>query len=197
LIQPKYVASWMSYIRNHPEDKRFLECFWDSQMRSKTWLIEEINKVCPAPKNIMIFGGWYGVLAQMFESNFPSLEKIISLDVDLKCAIIANEIKLLDIDKISLRTMCMTKYKYREEFDFVVNTSAEHVEQSVYDNWWEKIPSNTLVAVQSNNFDSIEEHIRCSDSMENFLKINHIESPIYSGEIDCGGFSRYMAIFRK
>lgn len=197
MIHPKYVASWMSYIRNHPEDKRFLECFWDSQMKSKTWLIEEMNKLCPTPKNIIIFGGWYGVLAQMFESNYPSLEKIISLDIDIKCAIVANEIKLIDTDKIALRSMCMTKYKYREEVDFIVNTSAEHVDQSVYDTWWNKIPSNTLVAVQSNNFDSLEEHIRCSYNMENFLKINHIDSPIYSGEIDCGGFSRYMAIFRK
>lgn len=197
MIDPKYVASWMNYIRNYPEDKRFLECFWESQMKSKKWLINEVEKILPAPDNVIIFGGWYGVLAQMIESNFNSLQKITSLDIDPICAMIGDQLTFLGDNKIYFRTMCMAEYAYIEEYDCIINTSAEHVEQEIYDRWFRTIPTGKLVVVQSNNFSSIEEHIRCSSSLEDFLTMNHITDPLYHGKIDCGGFDRYMAIFRK
>ena len=197
MIQPKYIAAWMRYVRDNPQDKRFLECFWESQMESKKWLLEEMKNFCPEPKNIIIFGGWFGVLANMFESTNPSLEKIITLDSDPDCPRRIQGSSPIGTNAIVIRTMCMSLYKYVEEFDFIVNTSAEHVTQDIYDLWWNNIPKGTLVAIQSNNFESIEEHIRCSTDINNFLEMNHVKNPLFSGEIDCGGFSRYMAITRK
>lgn len=197
MIEPKYIASWMNYIRNYPEDKRFLECFWESQMKSKEWLIREVEKILPNPENIIIFGGWYGVLGQMLESNFSSVQKITSMDIDPMCSLIGDQITLLENNKIYFRNMCMSEYAYIENHDCVINTSAEHVNQEIYDRWFRKIPVGKLVVIQSNNFSSIEEHIRCSSSLENFLVMNHITDPLYYGKIDCGEFDRYMAIFHK
>jgi len=35
MIKYDYIVSWMNYIRNNPNDKRFLECFWESKLKSK------------------------------------------------------------------------------------------------------------------------------------------------------------------
>lgn len=193
MIKPEYIVSWMNYIRNNPEDKRFLECFWESQIKSKSILIENIKEF--EPKNILIFGGWFGVLAQLVECNIKTAERIVTIDIDPECFKMFSQIDVGS--KVRSVTLCMSKFKRYDGFDFVINTSTEHVLQDVYDGWWNNIPEGMLYAIQGNNFDTLDEHIRCANSLEEFLEINHVKDPILTDVIDCGGFERYMAIAKK
>jgi len=193
MIKPEYIVAWMNFIRNHPEDKRFLECFWESQIKSKNFLINEIKKY--DPKNVVVFGGWYGVFAQMLESYIEGLESITTLDHDPTCWEIFSQI---DVGyKINMVIECMSKFKEYDNIDMAINTSTEHVLQDVYDGWWENIPTGMRYVIQGNNFDSIDEHIRCADNLDIFLEINHVKDPIMTEVIDCNGFERYMAIAIK
>ena len=55
---------WMDLVRTHPDA---LECFWPSQIHSKAWITEklEFQTNIDLPHSAVIFGSWYGVLADM------------------------------------------------------------------------------------------------------------------------------------
>lgn len=66
------IIQWMNVIREENEFKkhRLLENFWASQLRSKSWLVNTIKQKFPdISGNVYIFGGWYGILAQLVVDN--------------------------------------------------------------------------------------------------------------------------------
>lgn len=193
MIKPEYIVAWMNYVRNNPNDKKFLDCFWESQIKSKNFLINEIKKY--NPKNVVVFGGWYGVFAQMIECYIEDIESITTIDIDPTCWDIFTQIDVGN--KVSMLIDCMSNFTDYDNIDIAINTSTEHVLQNVYDTWWENIPSGTRYVIQGNNFHTWYEHIRCASSIDEFLKINHVANPVMTEVIDCNGFERYMAIAIK
>jgi len=79
----------------------------------------------------------------------------------------------------------------------IINTSTEHVSQNTFDTWLNNMPANVPIILQGNNFFSCEEHIRCTDTLNEFTKINKLDTIIYSGELDCIQFKRFMIIGNK
>ena len=202
------IIHWFNAIRNLPDDQRYraLEGMWDTQLYSKLWLTGELNKCIQSssvPKNIYIFGGWVGILSSiMFQHCTFNINKIYSIDIDPWCESVANMICTpyeINQGKFKAITADMQSYQYNDMFlpHIVVNTSTEHVTQEVYDNWLMKIPSGTLIVIQGNNFFSCSEHIRCTSSLEEFLRINHVKQQVFAGELPNAIYVRYMAIWRK
>ena len=182
------ILSWMEYIRNNPENAyRFSENFWQSQIDSKKWLLEHVSE---NDKSIVIYGGWYGVLAQFIAHKFPSAE-IVTTDLDFSCAKAFNQIN--HNDRISFRYHDMKEGTIWLRSDLVINTSSEHIDQDTYDAWWNAIPDGTKYIVQGNNLVN-PEHVRLADTLDHFLEINHIENPQYAGMLRCGHFYRFMAV---
>lgn len=183
------VMKWMEYIRNNPDNAyRFSENFWQSQIDSKQWLLDHITE---KDQQIVIFGGWYGVLAQLIANQFPK-SYIVTTDLDPDCENVFNQIN----DNLNIR---FRKHDMEDGMppacynpDLVINTSSEHVSQSKYDAWWHSIPTGTKYIVQGNNLVN-PEHIRLADNLEHFLKINKIREPRYAGMLKCGHFYRFMA----
>jgi hypothetical protein len=56
---------------------------------------------------------------------------------------------------------------------------------------------NVPIILQGNNFFSCPEHIRCSTNLDDFNKKNPLEKVIYTGELNCVQFTRYMTIGYK
>jgi trans-aconitate methyltransferase len=188
------VMLWMQYIRNNPENAyRFSENFWDSQIESKKWLLDHVT---PMDKSIVIFGGWYGVLAQFIAHKFPDA-RILTTDLDSECKKVFAAIDECYHD-ITFRQHDMRNGMPLNNThpDLVINTSSEHVTQEVYDAWWDSIPIGTKYIVQGNNLVN-PEHVRLADNLEEFLKINKIKEPEYAGMLKCGHFYRYMAVGYK
>ena len=81
--------------------------------------------------------------------------------------------------------------------DTIINTSCEHIKN--FSDWYDNIPDNKLLILQSNNFSEIEEHVNCVTSLEEFKQQCYISNLLYSGEldIDVAGYTRYMLIGRK
>lgn len=183
------VLSWMDYIRNDPDGAyRFAECFWPSQIKSKERLLERL----PKSANYAVFGGWYGILAQMIEFKYP-FAKVINIDIDPKCKEVFDYIN--HSPNITHITSCMSGIDIASlpRDTVLINTSSEHVEQHVYDAWWNSIPEGMLYIVQGNNL-KIDEHIRITETVEEFLEINHLHASFFVDEIDCDTFTRFMAI---
>ena len=192
MVNFNVVLKWMEYIRNNPENAyRFSENFWDSQIQSKQWLLDHIDR---NDKTICIFGGWYGILAQFISYKNP-YAYIFNTDVDPSCEDVFYQINPgTGIGHIFHKTWNMRDgIPNSLTPDLVINTSSEHVDQDTYDEWWMSIPEGTKYIVQGNNLE-IPEHIRIADNLEDFLRINRIDAPDYSGMIKCGHFYRFMAV---
>jgi len=189
------IAYWMDAIRDEDNHQRYhmLESFWHGQLKSKVWLCEELPKVTHATTNkIVIFGGWYGILATMLFNSELGVRHIRSIDIDPACKDIALKMnKKYEIAEPSAFEAVT------EDPQIVINTSCEHITQEQYDTWLKKVPSDTWIVVQSNNFSSHKEHINCSDSLDDFKWKSKITREFYSGTLELPKYDRYMIIGRK
>lgn len=140
-----------------------LESFWKGQLRSKEWLIDHLRKCIPVDKteiNLVIHGGWNGVLSSMFYNSGLPINQVRSVDIDETCEETANMINKRQemAGKFSAVTCDMAFYEYEFEPDIVVNTSTEHLTVGKYNQWFNRVPSNSIIVLQSNNYREIEDH---------------------------------------
>jgi hypothetical protein len=203
-LDSDHIILWFNMIRDLPEPERSrgLDAFWDGQIHSKIWLSEMLNKHYDnkIPSNIYIFGGWLGVLANiLFQNSKFYIDTIYNIDLDLWCE--PNSIKLNEtyhnMQRYQAETADMKEYRYNDTADIVINTSTEHVSQEIYDVWYDNIPSGSLVVVQGNDFFSCDEHVRCSKDLDEFMTMNHVHEPIFSGQLKTSMYNRFMCIFKK
>ena len=138
-------------------------------------------------------------MASLLFNSEVGIRSIRSVDIDPVCKDMAtsmNRAYAMD-DKFSAVTGDMCDYEYTEDPQIVINTSCEHITQKQYDAWLEKVPEDTWIVVQSNNFSSHREHINCSDSLEDFRWKSKISKEFYSGTLELPKYDRYMIIGRK
>jgi len=191
------VLFWMDAIRDSDDTYRTLESFWKGQVNSKVWLAENLLEFVPVrPLNIVIYGGWNGVLASILFNSNIAVQRITSVDIDPVCEDIANTVnrRYLNENKFSAVTADMCEYT--SDADVVINTSCEHLTQEQYDKWLSNIQPGTKVVLQSNNYVDLDEHIRCASSMEDFVKQSKVYVA-YVGEFKTPKYTRYMIIGHK
>lgn len=187
----------MDAIRNSSGDRqhRLLECFWESQLTSKGWLINTIKSLnIKSYEDVYVFGGWYGVLASLIKDTFP-LVNVFSIDIDNECEQIG---KSLD-QRVNFITSDMKNFTFEStnNIGVIINTSTEHVTQQTFDQWLDKMPDDVPIILQGNNFFECKEHVRCVNSLEEFIEISKIKNIVYQGTLDCKQFTRYMIIGYK
>jgi len=96
--------------------------------------------------------------------------------------------------RFSAVTADMTDYDY--DADIVINTSCEHITQVQYDQWLENVPDRATIVLQSNNY-IIDEHINCSDSLEDFIQKSKLSKIRYQGVLELPKYDRYLLIGDK
>ena len=191
------VLFWMDAIRDSDDRYRTLESFWKGQVNSKVWLAATLLEFVPVrPLNIVIYGGWNGVLASILFNSNITVQRITSVDIDPVCEDIANTVnrRYLNENKFSAVTADMCEYT--SDADIVINTSCEHITQEQYDKWLSNQPNNATIILQSNNYFELGEHIRCSSSVDDFVEMSNIQV-LYKGELQTPKYSRYMIIGKK
>jgi len=201
LIETKRIIQWMNSIRDSREEIRFrlLENFWDSQIRSKSWLINTTKKLFPELSgNVYVMGGWYGILAQLIVDNFPT--KVFTIDKDPFCAL--QGVSLCNYDeKINFITTNMENFTNYINPQLIINTSTEHIEQNIYDQWIHNVPDGTPVILQGNNYFECYDHIRCYRNLDSFNENNSLGEILWSGKLECmkesGIYHRFMTIGYK
>jgi len=190
------VLFWMDAIRNSDDRYRTLESFWKGQVNSKIWLIENLEKcVQTSNNNIVIHGGWNGVLASLLFNSSIDINKITSVDLDPSCEETSYTVnKRQEVqgryEAVSADMCC---YVYDRAPNVVVNTSCEHITPQQYKAWLENVPGTSLVVVQSNNYYDLDEHINCHPSLESFQESANLDV-VYAGELVLPKYTRYMII---
>ena len=77
-----------------------------------------------------------------------------------------------------------------DDYDFVINTSAEHMN----DDWYEKLKPGTLVVIQTNDFHDIEEHINTVSNVMELKKKYKMSEELFVGIKDLRIYNRFMII---
>ena len=202
-INSNDLIHWFNAIRNLPNNERTraLDATWSGQIQSKAWLVNCLKPLVTIDSNAYIFGGWIGLLANMMFQNLP-IKKIRSIDIDPWCESVADMVnKPYEMNNWRFKSITCDMMNYEYDYDItsdiVINTSSEHIDQSTYDNWFDKIHHNSLIVVQGNNCFDCHEHIRCSTDLNDFENMNNVYNPLFSGQFHTDQYTRYMSIWRK
>ena len=194
-IDTEHLHHWMQAIRQSPDPMRTMDAFWSGQLKSKEWLITNLRKHVNKFVTVDIHGGWVGVLASMlFQSNVPIIN-IRSIDIDPNCEPIAINMNKIEEMVGKFRALTADMCAIRSDADVIINTSCEHITQDQYNLWLSGMPHNSLLVLQSNNY-NIEEHVRIANSLEEFEQQCGI-NVIWSGELKLPMYTRYMVIGKQ
>ena len=196
-VEIEDVLFWMDAIRNSDDRYRTLESFWKGQVNSKVWLTEQLPGVVPVnPLNIVIYGGWNGVLASILFNSKVNIQSITSVDIDPSCQDIANTINKRYEMQGRFNAVTADMISYTTNADVAINTSCEHITQEQYEQWLDNQSQNAVFVLQSNNYFDHNEHIRCATDLEDFIKMSNIQV-WYQGEFKTPKYTRYMIIGKK
>ena len=191
-IDLEHLHYWMQAIRQSPDPIRTLDAFWSGQLTSKEWLITNLRKNVNKFVSIDIHGGWVGTLASMLFQSDIFIKNIRSVDIDPTCEPIATMMNKKEEMVGRFRAVTADMCAIRSDADIIINTSCEHITQDQYDLWLSGMPHNSLIVLQSNNYD-IPEHIRVAHSLEEFKQQSHLKI-LYAGELQTQMYTRYMLI---
>ena len=191
----EHLHHWMQAIRQSPDPMRTMDAFWSGQLKSKEWLCKELRKHVNKFVSIDIHGGWVGTLASMLFQSDIYVNHIRSIDIDPSCEPIANNMNKLEEIQGKFRAVTADMCSIRSDADVIINTSFEHITQDQYDLWLSGHPQNSLIVLQSNNYD-IPEHVRIANSLEEFKTQSQL-NVLYAGELELPLYTRYMIIGKK
>ena len=199
-IDTEHLHYWMQAIRQSEDPMRTMDAFWSGQLKSKEWLIDaleltihpQVDCTMPKPFSIDIHGGWVGVLASMlFQSRIP-VRQIRSIDIDPTCEPIATMMNKKEEIAGKFRAVSADICDIRSDADVVINTSCEHITQDQYDLWLSGMPYNSLLVLQSNNY-NIPEHVRIATDLAEFKTQSKI-NVLWAGELQLPLYKRFMII---
>jgi hypothetical protein len=191
-IDTEHLHHWMQAIRQSPDPIRTMDAFWSGQLKSKEWLISNLRKHVKKFVTVDIHGGWVGVLASMlFQSDVPILS-IRSIDIDPSCEPIAFNMNKMEEMVGKFRAVTADMCSIRSDADVVINTSCEHITQEQYELWLSGIAHNTLLVLQSNDY-NIPEHVRIAKNLNEFKEQSGI-NVLWAGELELPLYKRFMLI---
>jgi len=186
------------------------------QLRSKRWLIDELESHDLDLGVVFLCAGWYGTLAHMLFDSKCIVNKIRSFDIDPSCANIADTVNMQYIDgwKFKAITQDILDINYHSHTwrgwsnlkqsysnpitdtpNTIINTSCEHI--SNFDKWYDSIPNGKLVILQTNNYFNLPEHVNCVEDQEEFDLLTPMEDTLYLGTLALEKYNRFMKIGYK
>jgi len=132
-------------------------------------------------------------LASMLFQSDIVCTSIRSIDIDPTCEPIANMMNKGEEMVGKFRAVTADMCEIRSDADVIINTSCEHITQDQYDLWVSGHPVNSLLVLQSNNY-NIPEHVRIANSLEEFKKQCDLKTILWAGELELPLYTRYMVI---
>lgn len=179
--------------------KDIVHSFDDNHWRGKQWVADIVkNYYEHKAGNVLIMGGWYGMMAYQMRKAFPDRQiNITSVDMDPRCEEFGY--KLFGDMDINFVTQDITKLNL-QAYDIIINTSVEHMDFTVIRNILKSKRKDTLIAFQSNDYFEELSHINCSryltDFVEDVEQYLSEERARYWGEMNMHGFKRFMVVGR-
>jgi len=172
----------ISKLLKETEYADFAQSFSKNQIQCKMWLVNELLNIY-SPKKIMILGSWYCTVLTYLLKDF----EIYCVDKDPEVLRLAKAFSKVIGNKGTYVCGDATLMRW-SAYDTVINTSCEHMKDLDYSQ------SNTVYALQSNNYHGIEGHINCKNSLEEFIESTKLKTILYSGTLEMDKYERYMVI---
>ena len=176
------------------------QAYSHGQIVSKLWLCETLEPYITYNSNICILGCWYNLLGQMLlVRNKNHYNFITGIDIDSVAIDIANKINIGFMLERKMNNCVADANIYDiSGNNVVINTSPEHMDN---DSWYNNIPQNTLVCLQTSNVDKNDDIWKITNpsrSLDEFIKKYPLSNTLYSDTLhikyDDWGYERYMLI---
>jgi hypothetical protein len=195
------------------------DAFSRSQMKSKFWLINELEKIQTDYDNVLVMAGWFGQLKSIYDKKC-TYSKMRILEIDkTACETSDYVFNLSNLENYKVKSIHsnineLTLHKngyewkvenfkeatsYTEKFlpNLIINTSAEHMtEEWFHQIRFKEMESNPIVAIQSNNMFDGEGHVNCVHSVDHMKKKFPMKEILFEGELQLKGYKRVMLIGR-
>lgn len=206
-----FFKNLLNAIEKYPEliHENFLS---EGQIKSKRWLVKELENLALDLGVTYLTPGWFGLLAGFIDESQLSYSKIRSFDMDQKSVDISDLLnRNLLVDGWKFKASCKNIFdiNYSEHLyltmknnescqvsdapDTIINTACEHID---YIKWLDVIPENKLIVLQNNNFFECAEHTHCVQSAEEFAEKCNLKTIYYSGTLKLQKYERFMLIGR-
>jgi hypothetical protein len=128
----------------------------------------------------------------IFQSDIP-VSKIQSIDIDSRCEEISSTMNKIEEMQGRFKAITADMCLVRSDADVIINTSCEHISQDEYDCWVSGHPANSLLILQSNNFE-IPEHNRIAETLEEFESQCGLKTVLFKGKLELPLYTRWMII---
>lgn len=164
----------------------------DSHWKSKQWLVDELSEYIE-DEDVHIAAGWLGLTAYLLKKQFPNIN-ITNSDFDPGCKVMGEF--LFDGYSIDYKTLdtVLDINKISNQCQVYINTSLEHIQQDYVEKIFASLRRGTIIAVQSNNYYTVEEHINCCESLDNFVSKVNVSEVLFKGSMPFEHYDRYMII---
>ncbi len=197
-----WVQKWIQ--NNMPKyNESFLDSVSQGQYDSKKWLKDELIKVkkylkrCE-PLHIDIIGSWFGFPLIEFVSEIFKIKQIDLYDSNEDChKIMAQYEKHYDYDFKIVQFGDFFDRKELRRRHLIINTSSEHMSDIILmKEYYKDYPEKPIIAVQSNNYYEIQDHVNCVSNENQLIDKNHLKEIYFAGKQSLPLYDRYMVIGR-
>ena len=169
--------------------------FTHDLIASKVWLLDQLARIAPQVGTIYVLGSWYGNLGVLLALDpVVKYKRLINVETDQKFLQASKRIhNYLGLDNTEYMLADANTLDYRQLGDngVVINTSLTDMTGQA---WFDRIPSGTLVAMQSRDHDPGNEAHGTQDIIDRFP----LSEIIYDGELKLQDpeteYTRYMVI---
>lgn len=174
--------------------------FSHGQITSKIWLCDQIETYLTPNTKVLILGAWYNVLGFMLLTRYKQITKLTGIDINPDVKPIADKICdawpsivnniTIDSDKVDM-----------EDYDIIINCSPEHMTTN---DWFNNIPNNKLVIIQSSDMTIQEEPWLVCNQNTSLVGLNNkykCQTVLFSDTIklpySTSFYQRFMIIGKK
>lgn len=187
----KFFGEFMgAIVETKDKEINYIDALASGQVESKTWLIDELSKLGKF-ENALFIGGWLGI-STIWLSNKNNVNKISNLDLDPDAIAFSDKLNAYNSHYGSGIVSDIADHDL-SEYDLIINTSSEHMS----DEWFERVPEGCTVAIQTNDFHDIPEHINTVNDLTELQEKYKMSEVLYSGVVDCTQYNRFMIIGKK
>jgi hypothetical protein len=180
------------------EQTQFLSAMDEVQIRSKLWLIDELDRYRDlAATRLVVLGAWYGILPLLINWRVrrPPAH-MICIDVDLRVCEVGRQIIGSMYDNIAYQCADVMDLDYdalgKDPGTVVINTICEHLPN--LPDWWARLPAGQFVALQSNNYFACPDHVSAVRSIDELKQQAPLSRLLFEGVLPLSIMDRYMLI---
>lgn len=207
-ILAQYYPAQEAHINRLAESaNRYQELNWAdalsrNQVKSKLWLIEKLAELKMYPKtrkvtdnatNVLLVGGWVGMLPFLADMKGKYLDTVVNIDVDTSVHGAAQELNSISQSELKVSSVDVRKLNIKQYSNpIVIDTIVEHFKN--HGEWVKTLPPGTQVVLQGNDMFHVPDHVNCHKTLEEFVASCGLNNIVWAGELNLYKCTRFMAI---